>query len=199
MPAVKKEESSEPPIATIASAVSLNESSSAYQGRSVCNEQDAQPSLPPPPQATKPYIVARQAHLQLGTYNGSSPRKYKLAASVNSRNRANDPPPPVFSRLPSRLGSSIATGRVNKTTSTATTTTLRTGTPNLPTIKHLTQHLEQKSDAHKKIRSKMDNRAYEYCDDMDGASFTGYPPMMVQGKLNSSVNNEEKLTLTRSE
>jgi hypothetical protein len=184
MPAVKKEESPEPPIATIAPAVSLNESSSSHQGRSLCNEEDARPLLPPPPRATKPYILGRQAHLASGTYNGSSPRKYKLTASGNSSSRVNVPPLPVVSRFPSRLCPSIATGRVNKTTTAATTTTLHTRILNLPKIKNLTQHLKQKSDAKKKTRSKMDDQAFAYDGDgTDDASFTGYPPMMVQGKL----------------
>jgi hypothetical protein len=194
MPAVKKEESPEPLTARIAPAVSLNGSSNAQQGRSVSNEQDARPSLPQLPQATKPYIIARHMHLASGTYNGSSPRKYKLTPSGNRNSRVNVPPPPVFSRLPSQVGPSIATGRVNKSTTAATTTTLRTRTSNLPKIKHITQHLKKKSDAKEKIQSKMDDRAFEYGDDVDGASFTGYPPMMVQGKLKSPVNEKEMLT-----
>jgi hypothetical protein len=184
MPAIKREESSEPPIFTIAPAVSPDESSSTHQGCSVSNDQDARASLPPPPGATKPYIVARQAHLGLGKYYGSSPRKYKLAASGTRYSRVDVPPPPVFSRLPSRLGPSIATGRVNTTTTAATTTTLSTRTPTLPKTKHLTQDIKRKSDAKKAIRSKMDDHAFEYGgDNMDGASFTGYPPMMLQGKF----------------
>lgn len=207
MPAIKGEEGSEPPVASIAPKVSLDEpsqSSSAHYGRSTSKEHDDKPSLPPPPQATKPYIVARQAHLAPRAYHGSSPRKYKLAAPGNSGSRVNLPRPPVFSRLPSRLGPSIATGRVNKTTAaaattTTTTTTSRTRTPNLPKIKHLTEHLKHKSAANKKIRSRMDDRIFE--DDgefMDGASFTGYPPMMINGKVKLLSSQREILIRSRS-
>lgn len=195
MPAIKREESPEPPIASIASAVSSSElpktaTASVSTARHLpSKEQDASLSelqramLPPPRPAGKPSLVAKTPHPARSVYTGSSPRKFALQVLGNNSSRINVPPP-VFSRLPSRLGSAIATGRVNK--KTAPTTTIRSRTPNLPKITQLTKYIKPKKDATKEKSNTMDERDFADGGDYDGGDeFFNFPPMMLQGMSSS--------------
>ncbi|KAH3944261.1 hypothetical protein HBI56_160810 [Parastagonospora nodorum] len=190
MPVIKKEGSPEPPIASIASAVSSSELSKrapmSAPRHIPSKERDAsmlQPQrtmLPPPRPARKPSLVARTPHLARSAYTGSSPHKFALQVLGNNSSRLNVPPP-VFSSLSSRRGLAIATGRVNKTTASTTATCNKT--PNLPKITHLTKHIKPKkyTTKTKAKRDTMDQRDFANGGDyFGGDEFLDFPPMMLQ-------------------
>lgn len=176
MPAIKREDSSRSPIASKAPAELHNRPVNRIQHVNL-------PILPQLLQpTTKPYVVAKPSHLCPSAYTGSSPRKYQLTAPKKSQYRhLNAYPPPMFSRLPSRLGSAMATTRVNKTTRPVTTTTVRSRIPKFPKITHLTKHLTQKSNATQKTPERMDERGIDGNDYVGGENFTTFPPIMVNG------------------
>jgi hypothetical protein len=175
---IKREESVEPLIASIASVVSSSSvcTSETDRRRSMGDVRVVKPSTPfllPPPE---PYGVAKQTLLAPSAYYGSSPRTYRLAGSSRV-----DVTPAIFSRLPSRLDSAIATAPVDKTTATTTT---HSTTSNLPKLDRLAPKLTLKSDAKKKLRGKMDEiDLYNGDKHKDSSDFTGLPSMIMTGRL----------------
>jgi hypothetical protein len=172
MPTIKREESPEPPIASVASTVSPELSvhrSEASAGPSSSHARNTKPTMPLP----KPYIAAKQAHLAPAAYYGSSPRKYKLPAGGNGSALISVPTPPVFSRLPSRLGSAMATGRVNNKTTATATTGRSTRTTTLPNITRLTQRL--------KHTSYPEGNAIERSRGMMDPDHVDFPQMLLNG------------------
>ncbi|KAH7072006.1 hypothetical protein BKA63DRAFT_554884 [Paraphoma chrysanthemicola] len=121
MPVIKREESPEAPIASIApsapiATTTVNRNLSGLPA-TADDGQDVKPTMAGP---AKPYIVAPHERLALTVYHGSSPRGYSLAASSPSSTSGGVvvPRAPPFAPLPSHLGSAVATaGRVNKTSS----------------------------------------------------------------------------------
>jgi hypothetical protein len=185
MPTIKRETSPELPIGAVASVGPLNILDGLSEARFMrATREDRNVKAPLQPLRMKPYLVAKQAHLRPGAYQGSSPRKYKLAALSDSTSRRNASTPPGFSRLPSRLGLAIATGRVNKTTAARTTTAIRTTTPQLPSFDRLTKHLERIPNATEKKPDKMDENSVGNGDVfMDGADIRAFPPISLKGGL----------------
>jgi hypothetical protein len=175
MPVTKREESLEPSIVSPASAT-LPGSSACLWGR--VHEQATSPARGNKPlmSASKPSVVTKQAHLVPCVYQGSSPRKYKLAAVGNSGGQSQIPTPPVFSRFPSRLRSAMATGCINKTTAPATkTTTCNSRTRILPNFNRLTQHLQH--------RPNVKSNAIRVLKDTMDATDISLPSMFMSGTL----------------
>jgi hypothetical protein len=175
MQAIKRETSPELLTASIVPKVSYElpvhtQQTSPTPPRS--NARDEKLSMPLP----KP-CVTRQAHLAPTAYNGSSPRRYKLSAGGDGNALISSPTPPVFSRLPSRIGSAMATGRGNTTTTiTATATTEHIiGTPTLPNITHLTQRLQH--------TSYPEGNALRTPTTMMDPDHVGFPEMLLNGML----------------
>lgn len=119
MPVIKREESPEAPIASIAPSapVETTTANCNLSGLPVAadNARDVKPTMPQP---AKPYVVAPHERLALTAYHGSSPSKYSLAAlsSSNASGGVVVPRAPPFAPLPSHLRSAVATaGRVNTT------------------------------------------------------------------------------------
>ncbi|KAF2034161.1 hypothetical protein EK21DRAFT_108205 [Setomelanomma holmii] len=194
MPVIKREESPEAPIASIAPAIPTGAHTSPrdFSGLPMTAEdaQDVKPTIPtmPPP---KPYIVAAHTRPTLSLYNGSSPRKYRFSAPPSSpSNVVVSRPLPFAPRLPSRLDSAVATvGRVNKATSTRTTNSTTPHT--LPRITHLTKALQRKDNRTNTCKARMDNffdhngEVLSDIGDLDEPS--GFPPMFTIGEDDRTV------------
>jgi hypothetical protein len=196
MPAIKRESSPEPPLAGIGAAESSSHPGGIQCIQIIADCCDVKSSLPPPDTNTNPYIVAKQNQLRPGAYQGSSPRKYKLAALGTIRSHLSVPAVSVFSRLPSRLGSAIATGRVNKTT--AATTSFHTIVPQHPGSKHPAKHVEHTRHAPRKNRERMDESMVgSGAGFMDGSGFGTFPPMGSSGMLVSVMTHWRRTLIMR--
>jgi hypothetical protein len=181
-PAIKQESSPEPPLAAIAAASSSSLPGTLQRPQTASDRCDVKSSYLPP--AANPYIVAKQNQLRSGAHQDSSPREYKLAGLSEIRCILNAPAVPVFSRLPSRLGPAIATGRVNN--AMAATTTFHTLTPQHPRFKHLTKSAEYTRHAPQKNRETMDQSSLGSGDGfMDGSGFGTFPLTGFNGMLSS--------------
>lgn len=141
MPLIKKEESEEPPIATIAPAVSPVDPSRSAKARrwfERLEQDDVKPLLQHPRDA-------RQAHLapnSVGLYHRSSPHTYRLLGTNNAAGRHSAvATPPNVGGLLSNLPTAVATGRVNTTTTMSRTTKGKTSAPYNTTARtHHTRH-----------------------------------------------------------
>jgi hypothetical protein len=180
MPAIKQESSPEPPLAAIAAASSSSLPDTLQRPQNASDHCDVKPSFPP--SAANTYIVAKQNQLRSGAHQGSSSRKYKLAAFSKIGCNLNAPAVPVFSRLPSRLGPAIATGHVNN--ATAATTAFHTITPQHPRSKHLSKRAEHTRHVPQKNRETMDQSSLGSDNGfMDGSGFGTFPSTGLNGML----------------
>ena len=132
------------------------------------------------------YVVARHPHLAPTStaYHGSSPHKYRYSSADSGRIAAASTPP-LSARLSSRLGSAVATGRINKTTTTTTRTTIEKA-PTLPNIKHLTQRLVHTNSIANAEHSTMDEHDYEGGGEQGELGFPAFPRMITDGMYTSS-------------
>ncbi|CAO2653646.1 Nn.00g030570.m01.CDS01 [Neocucurbitaria sp. VM-36] len=167
-PVIKREESPEasimaiPPVSTATSAVTASTAS-------VSSTSDSEDVKPP---RTKPYLVANPAQAAPSAYHGSSPSKYHFGGSTNTSSRPFDRTPFGLARLPSRQTSAIATGSVNK----AITTTAKHST--LPTLKRITQLLQNNVKDTTQENNKMDEHHGEETAIGDDTNFPILPPMI---------------------
>jgi hypothetical protein len=194
MPAIKEESSPEPPLVAIATAESSSHPDSIQCIQTMGDCRDVKSSLPPPD--TNSYVVARQDQLRPGAYQSSSPRKYNLVALSKISCHLNVPTVPVFSRLPSRLGPAIATGRVNKTK--AATTAFHTTTSQHSQLKHLAKYVEHTRHAPLKNRETMDKSIVGSGEGlMDGSGFATFPPIGFDGMLDSVMTRWRQTLIIR--
>lgn len=162
MPVIKREESLEGTAASVAPMVPFQPGTADRDlsglPPAAYGPHDVRLTMPLP---AKPYFTASHTRLTEDRYHGSSPRKYKLAASpfASPAGRVVVVRAPPFARLPSRLGSAVATaGRVNKTTSTrAPNTSTTTNTHTLPHITNITKLLHRKRNLTDKNKDRMDD------------------------------------------
>jgi hypothetical protein len=197
MPVIKREESPESPIASIAPAGYSGKPSllaHAFSRQHAEEAEDAKPTLssllPPPP--SQPSAVVTQARTAAGA--GSLPRKQKYSW-MSSRDHRGAVPAAILpaisgARLPSQRGSAVATGRVNKTTAAMTTTNNRTtsvsglnlltqpSTHTTPRPRTLTQpDTYTHTEPHTKVQQiKMEENGYESGGDLGDDS----PPTHAQ-------------------
>jgi hypothetical protein len=110
MQMIKREESPEPTIATIAPAVSSSiiRFPHARNERITSEEEDVKPSVLPP-EVAMPRSATRQAPFTSNVYRGTSPRKYEFDARGPGAKSASGHSAP-FSQFPSCFVAGMATG-----------------------------------------------------------------------------------------
>jgi hypothetical protein len=204
MPVIKREESPESPVASIAPAMYSDKpsfSAQAFSRQRAEEAEDAKPTLssllPPPP--SQPSAVVNLARTAAGA--GSLPRKQKYSW-MSSRDHRGAVPAAILpaisgARLPSQRGSALATGRVNKTTAAMTTTNIRTTSVSglnlltqpvrntTPQPRTLTQPLTHTGpEPHTKVQQiKMEENGYESGGELGDHSLPTYAQMDLGGML----------------
>ncbi|KAF1912959.1 hypothetical protein BDU57DRAFT_456953, partial [Ampelomyces quisqualis] len=187
MPIIKREESPELPIASIAPELYLSTENSSYVSTEPTpSEEDDVKSSILSPVVTKPCSAARQTHLAPNLYRGVSPRTYTVGALGYAGDYANVHTPPAFLRLPSRLGPGMATGRVNKTT-TVSTRLHRTKKTHLDNNNHIAQHFRHRGIATQNRGSRMDQDDSGNTGYTNGMDVPGFATMASDGQDESDV------------
>jgi hypothetical protein len=184
MPAIKVEESPEPPIANIAHTVYSGKSSffsHVFREPRASQEEDVKPSMQQSSSpAPNPRAVVKQAHVATGTGKSTQTDKYSwLSPQSNFPAAAPRSKPAVFaSRLSSERRPAVATDRVNKTTTPMIRTSTGAKPPTLHTPSLSTQHtdlIESAIATGQDIR--MEEANYETSDEQRDQGMSAFPNM----------------------
>ncbi|KAH7385346.1 hypothetical protein DE146DRAFT_759592 [Phaeosphaeria sp. MPI-PUGE-AT-0046c] len=173
MHAMKREEHSASPDLSKVPAPPSHMSREALEATNAHKMQ-----LPPAVSSTlRPYNMTTHAHLTLGPYFGSSPRKHRIGTLYHQDGQTNPLTPPL-SRFPSRSASAMATtpGHVIIASTTTTTTNGHAATPCISNITNIP--IQQFQDSQQPVAAeprKMDEYLGNANQNVDDVHFGSLP------------------------